>query len=158
MRESSSNNSNDNCSCGLSSSFLLHEYDALQDRIARSVTDISKIETIIPLAIAAIYAWLWKDGIDAGAAAKWFHLIPPMLTVFGILRQEVRNSYIKKVEQYLRRVERRVYGQTDLHNSVCGWENYYASVLSTAHRLLRRTFWGMLLASTTALAVYHLFR
>lgn len=136
--------------------FTLSEYAALQAKIDRAVTDLQRVETVVPLAIAAVYVWLWKDSVQAGAAARWLHLLPPVMAMFGLHRQEVRYAYISKVETYLRRVEAATYGQCDLHNSVCGWERYYGSVVHYGHRNARRIFWFVLILATSLLAVYQI--
>jgi hypothetical protein len=134
--------------------FAMREHEAMQAKIQRAVEDLYRTETIIPLAIAAIYAWLWTDSSRIGVATAWLHLLPPVLAVLGLLRQKVRNGYLKLAETYVQRIERDVYGQCDPHTDICGWETYYLTDRETGHHKLRRSFWLLLIAVTSGLAAY----
>ena len=134
---------------------MLREYESLQSKIHRNVEDLHRIETIIPLAIAAIYAWSFKDGVGLSSDAPWIYVIPPLLSVIGLLKQRSRNLYIGLAENYIRRIEDDIYGcGVDRSNGICGWENFYAIDRDKGHRTLRVFFWYALMISTGAFAAY----
>ena len=130
---------------------MLAEYEALQLKIERSVGDLFKIETVIPIAIAAFYTWLAKEGSQVGIFHSWLLWLPVMLVVIGLLRQEVRYRYLGNIERYLMKIEEVAYKGWD-EDYPEGWERYYRRRGSPWNRHLRRAVWIVLLAGSATIA------
>jgi hypothetical protein len=124
--------------------FVLREYDAIQAKIDHAVRDLARTETIVPVAMAALYAWLVKDGGTLARQAPWIYFIPVGLALIGLLRQEARYAYIRVAETYLRKVEVEIYGQGA--EPIEGWENFYQNKSVRNHHVLRVIIWIALLA------------
>lgn len=124
----------------------------MQARVTRNIQDMYRVETLIPLAIAVLYAWLAKDGATVQAKA-WLYWIAPLLVVFGAFRQEARYAYIKTAELYLRKLEIHVYGAQLEPSDPEGWERFWEGNGVGWHRLLRRMIWSCLFVPTFLIAL-----
>jgi hypothetical protein len=133
----------------LQQEFMLREHEALQEKMSRSAADLWRIEAIVPLAIAALCAWLAKEGGQVGTILNWLLWIPVGLVGFGFIRQEIRYRYIDVVEDYLIRMEKSVYGK---EGDLRGWENHWKARGSHGNRHTRRLVWAILLLATVAIA------
>lgn len=131
--------------------FIRREHEALQEKMSRSAADIWRVETIVPLAIATLYAWLAKDSGHIGPIFGWLLWVPVGLVLFGACRQEIRYRYMDVVEDYLIQLERTVYGT---RSSLVGWENHWKLKGSHGNRHARRVFWGIVLVATVLIAVH----
>ena len=131
--------------------FMLCEYVALQTKIERSVGDLFKIETLIPLAVAIFYTWMANEGSQVSSSYSWLPWLPVMLVIIGFLRQEIRYRYLGSIEKYLMKIEAIIYQAHD-ENFPEGWERYYRRVGSPWNRHLRRAVWVILLVGSTVLA------
>lgn len=140
----------ENLGRNLQEDFMLREHEALQDKMSRSAADLWRIDTIVPLAVAAFYAWLAKDGGLVGKTFNWLLWVPAGLVLFGVCKQELRYRYIDVVEDYLRRMEKAVYGERD---DIKGWENDWKSKGSKGNRHIRRAVWALLFLATLVIAV-----
>jgi hypothetical protein len=123
--------------------FLLREYDAVQEKIGHAVRDLARTETIVPVAMAALYAWLVKDGGIVAKQAPWVYFIPVGLALIGLLRQEARYAYLRVTEEYVRSIEKDVYGEDG--KPLQGWENFYEKKSIRYHHGLRTVIWIALL-------------
>jgi hypothetical protein len=130
--------------------FMLQEHEALQGKMSRSAADLWRIETIVPLAIAALYAWFAKEGGHLGHISSWLLWVPVGLVVFGACRQELRYRYINVVEEYLIRLETAVYGET---GDLRGWENHWKVAGSYGNRHARRVVWGVVFIASVLIAL-----
>lgn len=140
----------DNPARTLQEDFILREHEALQDKMGRSAADLWRIETLVPLGVAALYAWLAKEGGQIGAIREWLLWVPVGLVLFGACRQELRYRYIDVVEDYLMRLETSVYGERE---DLRGWENHWKSMGSYGNRYARRVVWTAVFVASVLIAL-----
>ncbi len=131
--------------------FRLEEYKSVVARIAYSVEDLHRTETIIAIAIVAFYAWIFKNGTSIIHSAPIVLWAPVSLPVLAILRLSARHRYIDDLENYLKKIERVFYSQLDAF----GWERNFASCQQKypfSYRSVRKLFWLLALAASIAVA------
>ncbi len=149
--------------------FMLMEHACLQDRIRHASQDLYLTETIIPLAIALMYAWFYSDAAAAGRIPKWTLGFPVFLVLYGALRQRLRYRALWGHHEYLRRIEREFYGPV-ARKEDCrpyGMETHWAhkAILPigperyriTRHAWMRILFWIVLLGATGFLAYQNIY-
>ena len=130
--------------------FACQEHQQMHEKITRAAEDIHRTETIIPVAIAALYAWILKDGEPRVSISVILYFVPPALAVLGWLRYLARREYIRTVERYVRDVEDYCYaGATKGHPQ--GWENRFKDEAKW-YWLIRSGFWFGTLAVTATIA------
>jgi hypothetical protein len=129
--------------------FILREHEALQEKMSRAAADLSRIETIVPLSVAAFYAWLATEGGEVRHLSNWLLWAPVALVLFGAVRHDVRYRYIDVLEAYLVGMEREVYGEG---GNPPGWENHWKSQGNRSNRYIRYTMWAALLVATLTVA------
>lgn len=99
----------------------MKEYEAVLSRITHARSDVARVETIYPFAIAAIYAWVFTNPppfSQLWSVALW---LPVGIAVLGIVRLYSRRRHMTVLEEYLRELESEVYGA----DSDLGWERRY---------------------------------
>ena len=127
---------------------LLADYNIMAEKIRHATIDLYRTETIIPLAIAAFYSWLFGYS-NCYNVSRVMLVIPVILTALGGFRQFLRYKYIDCAEDYLILVESKLYpGENPL-----GWVRHYRREFRAPHKLMRAIFWFVLLSLTTLLAV-----
>ncbi len=130
---------------------LLAEHAGMQEKIRHATLDLYRTETIIPLAIAAIFAWLYGDGQDASRLPRWILAIPVALTILGAARQFMRYKYLGCAHGYLKLLERKLYPAES--DGDLGWEAYWEKNDTSRHKWMRILFWSLLGVATLVLAV-----
>lgn len=145
--------------------FMLHEHNALQEKMRHAISDLYLTETIVPAAIAVIYAWLYGGELGGREVPYWMWWMPLVMVMFGALRQHLRYRRLWGYETYVRSIERAIYGKPTRagRNKPWGWETYWLKKVSrsgapgkwrvSAHGLMRGLFWGLLIVGTFILAV-----
>ncbi len=127
---------------------LLADYSGMAERIRHATLDLYRTETVIPLAIAVFYTWLYGRQ-DTMALPRWIACIPVALTLLGGARQWMRYRYLNSAHGYLKLLESNLYpGENNL-----GWHGYWEGNDKSRHGLMRTIFWVLLLGATAGLAV-----
>lgn len=112
--------------------FRLKEYDALLDKIAHTRADVSRVETVYPLAIVTIYAWTFTNPPPTLVLWTAAMVLPVAIAVLGIVRLYSRQQGMGLLEEYIREIEFEIYGD----DTTLGWERRYA-----AKRPLKGLIW-----------------
>jgi len=129
--------------------FMKLEYQAIQQKIAATRDDIIKTETVYPIAITAIYAWLFTTQPTSVLLWRWALWLPVGIAVLGLVRIRARHRAMDLLESYCRRLELEFYGHTGL-----GWEHcYHGSQPMKAVRHTRHVASWVILMTTLGLAV-----
>lgn len=102
--------------------FRLKEYEALLDKIAHTRGDVGRAETIYPLAIATIYAWMFANPPTTPVLWRAAMVLPVAIAALAIVRLYSRQRGMSLLEQYIREIEAEIYGD----DSNLGWERRYA--------------------------------
>lgn len=142
--------------------FLIIEHSGLLEKISHAATDLYRTETVIPLAMAVIYAWLYRSDVSASHVPGWAWSVPIIIAVFGAWRQLLRYISLWGMHEYLRKIETELYGE--VADDLCrGWENYWLVAVHpehqfltwkvTSHGVMRTIFWALLIVGSTVLAV-----
>jgi len=105
----------------LKTDFMKLEYAAVLDKITATRADIVRTETVYPLAIVALYAWMLTH--PAGAPWLWrvAMSLPSAIAVLGVVRLRGRLKSMRLLEEYCCRIEFEFYQTADW-----GWEHTYA--------------------------------
>jgi hypothetical protein len=101
--------------------FRLKEYEALLDKIAHTRADVGRAETIYPLAIATIYAWVFTNPPAIPVLWTAAMVLPVAIATLGIVRLYSRKQGMNLLEDYVREMEVEIYGA----DSALGWERRY---------------------------------
>lgn len=102
--------------------FRLLEYQAVLDKITCARADMARLETVYPLAIVAIYAWVFANPPVIKSLWCIALVIPVGIAFFSVVRIASRRKHIGLLEAYVRDLETEVYGA----GSELGWERSYA--------------------------------
>ena len=125
----------------------MQEHGAMQAKLVRAGEDVYRTETLIPVGIAAFYAWLLSR--DASAAVPtWLYLVPPILSVLGGLRVVARFKYIQQAEIYVRELEKFLRQDPQ---APCGWETFFANKIIW-YWPVRGFMWTILIVATSFVA------
>lgn len=143
---------------------LLREYACAQERISYASTDLYRTETLVPLAIAVVYAWLYSGTGVRGEIPDIFWLLPVLLVAFGAWRQFLRYTALEGYAVYLREMEEELYRRPDDASGLCwGLSRYWEQVHPPlklvgirSHALMRIAFWLLLAVGTLGLAYYEM--
>lgn len=134
---------------------MLAEHNCLQEKIRHASADLYRTETVIPLAIAVAYAWLFGEG----AAMRWVPellvWVPVTAALYGAVRQYLRYQSLGAMHEYVRDLERELYPRgTRMASPVRGWETRWLDRPGhwRAHMTMRGVFWAVLLAVTILVA------
>jgi hypothetical protein len=123
--------------------FRMREYEAVLSRIVDARTDVTRVETLYPLAIAAVYAWVFTNPPAIAALWTLALMIPVGIAFLGIVRLYSRRKHIALLEAYIRGFEAEAYGP----DSDLGWERRYAK-----ENPLRTMIWLRVLSALLILA------
>lgn len=130
--------------------FRLKEYEALLDKIAHTRSDVNRVETIYPLAMATIYAWTFTHPpaiLSLWVVALW---LPVVIALLAIVRLYSRHRGMSLLERYICEMEVEVYGE----DSALGWERRYASERPLSGFVVARSVLALaILAGTLWVAV-----
>jgi hypothetical protein len=148
--------------------FIMAEHASLQEKIRHASTDLYRTETIIPLAIAFTYAWLYsREPIAQQQIPQWIWWVPVVAAIYGAVRQRIRYRSLWAHHEYVSLIEREFYGPKPKREDgrIHGWETYWLKDANrfhkirrwkvSSHGLMRITYWAVLVAGTVALAVHH---
>jgi len=103
--------------------FMKLEYQAVLQKISATRADLSRTETIYPLAMAAVYGWLFSNAASLAWVWRIAIWIPFGIAVLALVRILARQQAMKVLEGYCRELEKAFYGDA----GPGGWENtYYA--------------------------------
>jgi hypothetical protein len=127
--------------------FALQEHSAMQAKLERAGEDVYRTETLIPVALAAFYAWLLARDASAPVPA-WLYLVPPILSVLGGLRVFARFTYIQQAEIYVRSLEAFLARESTAPR---GWETFFQDKIKW-YWPVRGLTWTMLVAATSFVA------
>lgn len=155
----------------------------MEEKVRHASSDLYRTETIVPLAIAVTYAWLYGgEGSTPRDVPWWMWWIPAAIAAFGAWRQRLRYNSLWGYHYYLQGIEREIYGpppsggpasrsHSELQRGASppyGWQTYWLRTVSprrrwwkwevSPHGLMRITFWIMLIFATFALAVQETIR
>jgi hypothetical protein len=103
--------------------FMKLEYEAVMRKMSEIRADLGRTETIYPVAMAVIYAWLFTHGTGGGRAWAAALLLPPVIGALGLLRIWARQQTMALLEDYCCRLESLFYGDA----APGGWEHVYAA-------------------------------
>jgi len=101
--------------------FRLIEYQAVLEKITCAREDMARLETVYPLAIVAIYAWVFANPPVVKTLWCIALTIPVAIALFSVIRIASRRKHIGLLEAYVRELEVEVYGA----ESELGWERRY---------------------------------
>lgn len=130
--------------------FALQEHVAMLAKLDRAGEDIYRTETVVPLAVAAYYAWLLSRP-HCAAMPWWPYLVPPILSFLGYARYSARLRYIRQAEKYVRKLESRLRG---VYSETRGWEHFYKGKLKW-YWAVRTAFWLSFILATTSVAILY---
>lgn len=145
--------------------FLLIEHACMQEKIRHASTDLYRTETIVPIAIAVTYAWLYAQQAALREVPQWMWWMPFMLAIFGSWRQRLRYRSLWGHHTYVQMVEREIYGDLGAidQERPRGWERYWGAKVSptfnclwwkvSPHGFMRIAFWALLLGGTGYVAL-----
>jgi hypothetical protein len=123
--------------------YRLAEYNVLAEKMGRAVRDQHIAEVFFATAIAAFYAWAFKDGAEALTRSPLVAITPTFLAVLGFLRIWHRGIYISTLEKYTRDIEHEMFGTAG------GWEKYYADDPDhNRYPYVRQITWALMLLFT----------
>lgn len=103
--------------------FMKLEYEAIMRKMSEIRADLSRTETIYPVAMAVMYAWLFTHGTVGGRAWAAALVLPPVIGALGLLRIWARQQTMAALETYCCKLEREFYGGAE----PAGWEHAYAA-------------------------------
>lgn len=144
--------------------FMLIEHACMQEKIRHASTDLYRTETIVPIAIAVTYAWLYAQEDPAKTITAWMWWVPVVIAAFGAWRQKLRYRSLWGHHTYVKMVEKEIYGDENEASlkRPRGWERYWSATVSPTFRLLRWrvsphgfmriVFWTLLMVGTAFLA------
>ena len=101
--------------------FFLLEYQAIEKRLEFARSDVVRTETTAGLAAAGIVSWALAQGDLSAPDQAAVFLIPVIITVVGFLRFWSRFQQVRRVEDYLRKLEDKLSGG----EKPGGYENFY---------------------------------
>jgi hypothetical protein len=156
--------------------FRLLEHRWLQEKERQASEDLYRTETLVPIAIGLIYAWLYggEDGPRNVPPGLWW--VPVLIAGFGAWRQRLRYRTLWGYHFYMRAIEREAYGDPPEPYPPgaeappealrpFGWQGYWVRRVSppeqrrpwrgSSHGNMRKLFWLLLLAGTFAIAYGH---
>jgi hypothetical protein len=150
---------------GSRSEILLAEHAGVLEKIRHASTDLYRTETVVPLAIAAIYAWLYgSSGMVPRQAPDFFWMLPVLLAVFGAWRQWLRYAALNGYAEYHRKIESDLYREMETGRgdwACSGFEHYWVKIhplwgwgrlRMRSHAWMRSLFWGLLIVLTSYLS------
>jgi hypothetical protein len=123
MNQSAAVNGNEGApSKHLRDDLRLREYEALQDKIAHTRSDVGRAETIYPLAVISIYAWIFTNPPVIRELWMLAMALPVVIALLGIVRLRSRKRGMDLLESYVRNIEIEIYGA----DCGLGWERKYS--------------------------------
>jgi hypothetical protein len=143
---------------------LLAERAGIEEKIRHASTDLYRAETVIPLAIAVIYAWIYGGRSGPRTVPDFFWVLPVLLAAFGAWRQMLRYKALNGYAEYLRNLESDLYGRTPNGRWACwGFERFWPKIHTPigwgrvkmrSHAWMRSLFWTLLILLTLSLAFW----
>jgi hypothetical protein len=99
----------------------LKEYDGLLEKMAHTRNDVTRAEYTYPIAIGAIYAWIFSNPPPLAFLWQATLFIPIGIAILAIVRLYSRRKGMDLLETYIREAESEIYGS----HSELGWERRY---------------------------------
>jgi hypothetical protein len=125
--------------------FQKDEYATLRKEVESCMTELASLEKVVVGGVAAIFAWVAKDGAHSGYLAAVAWLVPTVVAPYGGLKEKAIESHLKILSGYLRKIE---IAQLPPDSKVEGWEDYFEKNSLGKRTQVSKEAWGGLLVLT----------
>ena len=102
--------------------FNKDEYATLRKEVENCMTELGTLEKTVVGGVAAIFAWVAKDGGDHNQIAALAWLVPSVIALYGGLKAKATEAHLKVLGDYLRKIE---VAQLSTDSKVEGWQEYF---------------------------------
>jgi len=126
--------------------FQKDEYAALRKEVESCMAELATLEKVVVGGVAAIFAWVAKDGIHAGHLAAVAWLVPTVVALYGGLKAKAIESHLAVLGGYLRKIE---IAQLPPDSKVEGWQAYFEKNSPGKRTQVTREAWVGLLVLTS---------
>ena len=103
--------------------FNKDEYATLRKEVENCMTELGTLEKTVVGGVAAIFAWVAKDGGGHNEIAALAWLVPTVIALYGGLKAKAIASHLEVLGGYLREIE---VAQLPNDSKVIGWQAYFA--------------------------------
>lgn len=86
-------------------SFRLAEYQTVESRLQFLREDLVRIDTLAPLAVAAIYSWAFSRDDLRAIGGNVLFVVPLLVSIIAFLRHQARYNAVYRIEARLRAIE-----------------------------------------------------
>lgn len=101
--------------------FQKEEYSTLRKEVENCMAELGTLEKAVVGGVAAIFAWVAKDGSSTGQLAFLTWIAPSVIAIYGGLKARAIASHLDLLGSYLRIIEK---AQLPLDSKIQGWESY----------------------------------
>jgi len=129
----------------------MREYEAVLDKMGHARSDITRAETLYPLAIAAIYAWIFATPPAIAVLWRIALYLPVGIAALGIIRLYSRRKHMALLEAYVLDLESEIYGD----DAELGWERRYAREKPLAFMIYVRAAYSLAILAGTIWIACH---
>lgn len=142
--------------------FYQMQYEAAQQRLLLSSQSLHRLETLIPFALAAFYAWVWSQRLEDGLIYRTILFVPCGLVLVAFIRHSAEMEFVRRVAAYVSVIEDFLQKNADDMAEIGpgGFERFYlegysehyvAEGKSDPFLKFRVAYWLTLAAGTAAL-------
>jgi hypothetical protein len=126
------------------------QYEMLRPEMISLARETRRLEIYAVIAVAALYAWFFKEKPDAH---YYWLLIGAVLVFLGALRSLALYGRINEITEYLIEIEKYLFGPTQSSRQLPGCERHRAAShnrnTKPQNRRVALAFWAVFLAVTT---------
>lgn len=119
--------------------FEKEEYATLRKEVESCMAELSSLEKTVVGSVATIFAWVAKDGANAGHLAGLAWLVPTVIALYGGLKAKAIASHLKVLGGYLREIES---AQLPQSSKVQGWHRYFEEKSPGERTHVTKEAWG----------------
>jgi hypothetical protein len=131
--------------------FQKDEYATLRKEVESCMTELATLEKVVVGGVAAIFAWVAKDGAHAGHLAAVAWLVPTVVALYGGLKAKAIESHLNVLGGYLRKIE---IAQLPPDAKMEGWQDYFdKNSLGKRTQVTREAWLGLLVLTAITSAI-----